>query len=217
MITIRNIPLHVESTASFWHVAGEIEGDIYDVDRVKIEPGDVIIDIGAHIGLFSCYVAAMHPKVLVEAFEPVPDTFVELRRNASHYPNIRTHNLAVDIKEEVVIQHRKEFAYCSSSHYKNDLPGAVKYTCPAISLDDVLRRYSEVKFLKIDCEGAEWDLLLNCTLLSRVKNIGMELHLLDEHKHKLPALKAKLREHFDERNFSVHIVDKENSEGLISA
>ena len=40
-----------------------------------------VLDIGAHIGAFSCRLASMHPGAHVDSFEPSPDTLSYLRRN----------------------------------------------------------------------------------------------------------------------------------------
>jgi len=51
----------------------------YDVPRVPIGPGDVVFDIGAHQGFFSCYAAQRDARVF--AFEPNPESFARLLEN----------------------------------------------------------------------------------------------------------------------------------------
>jgi len=51
----------------------------YDVPGVPIRAGDVVIDIGANQGFFSCYAAFKGARVF--AFEPVPELCQRLREN----------------------------------------------------------------------------------------------------------------------------------------
>lgn len=52
----------------------------YDLDLPGFEP-DFILDVGAHIGLFSLCASARWPKAAILAFEPHPDNAVWARRN----------------------------------------------------------------------------------------------------------------------------------------
>lgn len=51
-------------------VAGELWQDIYGLDAIPFQPGDCVIDIGAHIGLVSMYLAKRWPFLRIHAFEP---------------------------------------------------------------------------------------------------------------------------------------------------
>ncbi len=48
----------------------------------------------------------------------------------------------------------------------------------AISLREALRQFSEIDLLKVDIEGAEYDVFAHATpeILTKVKNILMEVH-----------------------------------------
>jgi hypothetical protein len=51
---------------------------------------------------------------------------------------------------------------------------------------------ADVDLMKIDCEGAEWDLFEDGDSLRRVKEIRMEYHLIDGRS--LDEFKAKVRD-----------------------
>lgn len=51
--------------------------------REQVRPGDVLLDIGANIGLYSLYAAALHPIVEVYAVEPHVPTAASLLRNVA--------------------------------------------------------------------------------------------------------------------------------------
>ena len=66
---------------------------VWDAINTGLSPGAVLLDVGAHIGIFSLKGAvAVGPKGRVISFEPNPETLVELRSNiaASHAGNIIT-------------------------------------------------------------------------------------------------------------------------------
>ena len=47
--------------------------NIYQIQRGDIRDGSVVIDIGAHIGIFSVFAASQAPNVTVYSFEPEPE------------------------------------------------------------------------------------------------------------------------------------------------
>src|SRR5260370_13720390 len=65
-------------------------GHDYDIPRMPIRAGDVVIDIGANYGFFSCYAASKGARVY--AFEPNPMIFEKLQRNiaANHFESLIT-------------------------------------------------------------------------------------------------------------------------------
>lgn len=59
---------------------GEEKLEIYDGDEVAVKPGDVVLDCGANVGVFT-RTALKRGASLVVAIEPAPATVVCLRRN----------------------------------------------------------------------------------------------------------------------------------------
>jgi hypothetical protein len=78
-------------------VAGEMEDDCYGLDRIDFAPGDVVLDVGAHVGLFAAYVGLRHPGVAVHSFEPFPDTFKLLRETVerNRVSNVRIYPFGI--------------------------------------------------------------------------------------------------------------------------
>lgn len=70
----------------------ELEG-AYENEVVKVEKNDVVLDLGANIGMFSCVAAAKGKHVY--AFEPVPQIISYLEENACLYDNITIAEYAV--------------------------------------------------------------------------------------------------------------------------
>lgn len=59
--------------------------DHYFRHGVRVGPDDVVVDVGANIGLFMLAIHWRCPEARVYAFEPIPYTFEALRRNARRY------------------------------------------------------------------------------------------------------------------------------------
>ncbi|MCU0286863.1 MAG: FkbM family methyltransferase, partial [Acidobacteria bacterium] len=57
----------------------------YLKNNIRLEDGDVVIDIGANIGMFSLFVAHHYNNIKLYSFEPSPDTFEVLKTNLALY------------------------------------------------------------------------------------------------------------------------------------
>jgi FkbM family methyltransferase len=52
---------------------------------MKLEKDDIVVDIGAHVGIFAILVALMYPEAKVYAFEPLPANFYFLQKNIARH------------------------------------------------------------------------------------------------------------------------------------
>src|SRR5262245_19510293 len=66
------------------------EDQLYFQSGISVSPGDVILDVGANIGVFSLCAATQGARVY--AFEPIPSTFAVLELN------VRLHGLESVVK-----------------------------------------------------------------------------------------------------------------------
>ncbi|MEO3876738.1 amino acid adenylation domain-containing protein, partial [Nonomuraea sp. B12E4] len=83
------------------------EGEEYLRNGIAIPEDACVFDVGAHIGMFTLYVAARAPKGVVHSFEPIPDLFQVLALNAElHGVNARLHPMGLSDTAGTV-----EFAY----------------------------------------------------------------------------------------------------------
>lgn len=132
---------------------GEIfEPAVADAYRVADFPADLIVDIGANIGSFSCRAARSHPEASVYAFEPNPDAARQARAN---FALNRVEN--VHLVESPVTQDGREVVL-----HLDPSPGSVsivlmgegpKVAMPSVTLDHVPFRKASAAFIKMDCEG----------------------------------------------------------------
>jgi methylase of polypeptide subunit release factors len=78
-------------------VLREVGSGDYRLDELKFENGDVIVDVGANVGVISILLAKMNPGAKIYAFEPVPRTYRTLMKNiaANKVTNITAVNKAL--------------------------------------------------------------------------------------------------------------------------
>ncbi|WP_408072057.1 FkbM family methyltransferase [Butyrivibrio sp. JL13D10] len=134
-----------------------IDEGAYKYDCVDISKGDVVIDAGANLGVFSAIAACKGAKKCY-AFEPMTKNFQYLERQAIEYESIIPIKLALD-KER-----RKTKISCNGSEsslfIKNSGQPAEEIEC--ITLDEFAEnnKLSSVDFIKADIEGAECNMIL---------------------------------------------------------
>ena len=164
--------------------------------------GQVVVDVGAHIGAFSI-LAAEGGARRVLAFEPGAENFRLLGVNAARHPAIETAHAAVwrSDRDEPLL------AWRASTNARNTGGGTVvagraiagvpvsegeRDDVAAIALDAILERAGTVGLLKIDAEGSEYPILATSRRLDRVQAIVGEWHDVDgvDASMALPGLAA---------------------------
>ena len=152
----------------------------------------VVIDLGAHIGLYSL-LAAHHSAAIIHAYEPQTENFLLLVKNIARnnlQERIHPHMLAVAGKAGP----RKLFldqGNNTGGHSINQKPvGSSEYitvecvTLPQV-LDEVLgAEKPERCMVKIDVEGAEGEILLNTPpgYLDKIDAMIVEFHRYGQYK-----------------------------------
>jgi FkbM family methyltransferase len=186
----------------------------------KIEDQDVVIDIGANVGLFSVLAANLAHKGRVYSFEPVRENFERLNSNIklNDIRNITTENKGVSDKKKKATIHLIEHSGGHSLSLnkikllQEKTSATQKIEC--ISLKDVFDKYKikRCNFLKLDCEGEEYKILtaLPPTYFERIDKIALEFHhpVVDE---------LKLAKHLVKNNFNVTISNFGGKLGMIYA
>ena len=74
-----------------------IQQNTYLQNGISLREGDVIVDVGANIGLFSCYLASLFESVQIHSVEPIPAIYEKLKLNAAIFgpDNIHAHNIGL--------------------------------------------------------------------------------------------------------------------------
>ena len=177
-------------------VYGTWEPEVFRAVTATVKPGMTVIDIGAHIGyytlLFSKYVG---PNGYVFSFEPLPGNYALLQKNIllNNLQNVHPLNQAVFLRtQEIVITVPDEQPNPGSGSMYTE-KGAKQYHVDAVSLDDYCEKSAiRPDLLKIDVEGAEYDVLMGAVnTIDRCRpKLLIELHHFDGNlaAHPVPDL-----------------------------
>ena len=148
-----------------------------------IEDDYVVFDIGANIGAFTMF-AAFHAKNgKVYSFEPEKESFGLLFENThlNDFKNIRMINKAVSNKTGTSDFYLSDDNAGGHSLYSCRADKKVKV--PTVSFEEFIKKnkISKIDFLKMDCEGGEYDILYNCSdeTFKKIRHIAMECHKID--------------------------------------
>jgi len=129
---------------------------------IRIEENSVVIDIGAHIGLYTIPIAKIAKNGFVVAIEPNPDNFKCLIENIrlNSLRNVITLNIAAwndDCELNLFRGYSSAWHSVIRSRYVTDQTVRVR----AKKLDDVVKELglNKITLIKIDVEGAEFQVL----------------------------------------------------------
>jgi FkbM family methyltransferase len=146
------------------------------------KPGDVVVDVGAHIGLFTLRILKEEPRCRVVALEPSPENFSCLNQNLALLgpdAQVELHQLGIGgefgrIKMQEIPTNRSTDARVVSAE-QND-PNSVGVV-PLSHLFE-LARAETISLLKMDAEGAEHAAFSTAAaeVFPRIERIVMEYH-----------------------------------------
>jgi FkbM family methyltransferase len=142
-----------------------------------IQNYDLAFDIGTNVGGFS---NAYHDKFKkIIAIEAHPLTYNIAKQNLSPYKHIQVINNAVsnvDNKETSLYLHSNgDSGSTSLVKLPSNQSLDKMYTINTISYPSLVAKYGTPQYMKIDCEGGEYNFLINQDL-SGVEFIAIEIH-----------------------------------------
>jgi FkbM family methyltransferase len=188
-----------------------IYGEYSKVPEYRVREGDIVLDAGAFVGLYTLSVA--DKASLVIAVEPNPASYIFLTNNIkinNLNSKIITYNVALGDFEGNAILYVEDWLAGSSTlfdfwhiYYGHSLKIPVK----VVKLDNILKNVGidRVDLMKIDVEGAELMVLRGAMdhLKRRlIKRLIMEIHLdvisvkevkdfLEKHGYKVELLETR--------------------------
>jgi FkbM family methyltransferase len=136
----------------------------------------VIVDIGANIGVFSKLCSMLFPDADIYAYEPNPKALKWLAQNAE--------GTRIGVIPSAVGEHSGRVSLdtsCDSTIGRVVEAGDLTVDCLAAS---EVAEGREIGLLKIDCEGSEFSILQDLSLLERTQELRLEFHLFDGHSLK---------------------------------
>ena len=189
--------------------------------KFAIKDNFIVIDVGANIGSFSIFAGKSAQKIEVFSYEPVKENFGLLLENIkiNNLQNVKPFNLALSNqrgKKKIYINKSDSGAYsflAAHSFFNFNKKYYLEVGC--ITLKDVfeLNKIGKCNFLKIDVEGAEYEILFNTP-----KEIFRKIHLICLEFH--DALTAPKYTHQDLMSFLTDLnfeVKKHNKFNLLYA
>jgi len=166
----------------------------YAKKNFDIKSSDTVIDVGAHIGLFTLYASQSCKIGNIYSYEPVKENFEILKENMNinNLKNVKIFNLAVSNSNSTItlFMNNDESGHSMFSESSENI--IVKSTSLMKIFDD--NKIKECNFLKLDCEGAEYEIIekLPSTYFEMIEKIIIEYHMVDSHPELLEKLQNKL-------------------------
>jgi FkbM family methyltransferase len=151
----------------------------------RLDPSSVktVLDIGANIGVAAIFFCRQFPNAEVHAFEPEPGNCEVLRANAAASSRIRLHPFALGAEDgELTLFHSADAGNEGGfgAHNAAGIDTGRAQTVPVRHSGRALEGLGihSVDVIKIDTEGAEWEILtsLDAQMLRSVRVIMGELH-----------------------------------------
>lgn len=168
-----------------------------------VRPGDVVVDLGACVGFFTCHALDRGAKKIY-AVEPNRDHLKTLIRNTADYYIDHGESPVIPIHASIGIQDRYNLG-----HY-----GGLQ-DAPRISFYDFVYKYKlhNIDYLKIDIEGGEFGIFIRENiqyLRHHVKHIAVEVHLdaFREAPYEWMNLRDNVLQNFNLNG--IHFLEKED-------
>lgn len=147
---------------------------------------EVVLDIGAHIGSFASMWKRRNPASRIVCVEANPDNWECLVANVEGYATV----------VRAACTYEKEFQFCNSicengtatgggyiaprGNPVSDVYRLEERTIVGMTIEDILEMTGlagqVIHLLKLDCEGSEYSILANSTVLPRTRFIVGEYH-----------------------------------------
>ncbi|WP_027000175.1 FkbM family methyltransferase [Eisenibacter elegans] len=163
--------------------------EIYQRENYRFKasrPQPIIIDCGANIGLSVIYFKTLYPDAQIWAFEADPDIFQLLAYNteALALKEVTLQQCAIWHKNEPIlfVQEGGFSGQVLTDSQQKDQATTVE----AVRLADYLADFEYIDFLKIDIEGAEYEVVKDCVdQLHKVAHLFIEYHSSLMHPQRL--------------------------------
>ena len=136
-----------------------------------------VLDIGAHVGIFGLAVRNRYPQTKLHAYEPNPtlEQYLKVQAKVGQFDYFME---AVGLEDGKVVLAINDNSVWTRS--KIDPTGDI----PQIAFRRALARLGgSADLVKLDCEGAEWQILQDHQAWQSVRNLTMEYHLWPNQTH----------------------------------
>jgi FkbM family methyltransferase len=168
------------------------------MDYGLVKENGTVIDVGANIGAFSLFAAKMGAQK-VFAYEPNKEAFEVLElniinNNMQHI--IFPYNFALYGKENLTLKFPKESSPYNKFCDDNDNQSYELVSTTTLQYIIDINKIDFIDFLKIDCEGCEFD-----TFFKSPKSVFLKINKIMMEYHQGPM--KELIEYLEDHGFSV--------------
>jgi FkbM family methyltransferase len=167
----------------------------------SIPSGATVVDIGANAGYFTLFAVSCFADSQIFSFEPVPVNYAQLERhhNLNSSRRIKCFPKAVAGQAgEVNLSFDSNDSFTTSAtifKQADQQKDSIKVPCLTLSQVFDENNINKCDLLKMDCEGAEYDILYNCPpdYFQRIDQIAMEVHNGENENQNIETLESFLR------------------------
>jgi FkbM family methyltransferase len=146
-----------------------------------------ILDVGGNVGFFSLAARSCFPEARIHSYEPNPQMQPHLLNNTGSL-SIQVHPEAIGAQDGWIELDAENGSLLAKTVVSKN--GHIKQTAMATA---IARMGGSVDLLKLDCEGAEWELFADKTIWPSIRRLTMEYHLWASPGLDVPGLIRILR------------------------
>jgi FkbM family methyltransferase len=135
-----------------------------------VPPPEVIVDLGANVGFASAHFRHLYPEAVIVAVELNPDNVDYAARNLA--------SARCDLVNAAIWTNNGSVRWNGTTKDAFKVAADGSHSVEAVTIDKLLddRGLQRANFVKMDVEGAEWQLLHKPGFLDRIDSIVIEVH-----------------------------------------
>jgi FkbM family methyltransferase len=177
---------------------------VHNALKPYLKNAKIGIEIGAHIGIFSVFAAYQSPDLTLYAFEPAANNLELLKENISlNHLNERIlpqpYAICGTVGEREFYLPKESGLYSLNEKYAQNFGEYQKITVQCKTLENFFKEknISFCDFIKMDCEGGEYEILYSAPeeILAKIGVMSIEYHKGGDVK--------ELQQHLEKNGFDV--------------
>ena len=193
----------------------------------NMQPGQTVLDVGAHIGYFSTLFSRLVGDTgSVVAIEPSPETVQVLRKNCAQCSNIQVKHAAVsehegDLPFFIFPSFYSEYNSFSIERYVSE-PWFEQYPPKTVNVTTIqLSHFCEQRqilpdWIKIDVEGVEFQVLQTIESLLQQTRASVIVEVVLPKSESERSIVKQIQEFFQELNYSTFAIQSEGKLHAVS-
>lgn len=169
----------------------------YDKKRFNYRLGNgIVFDVGGYKGDYTAELLKTNPDITSYIFEPVSEFANNLKTRFNNTPKVKVFNIGLsNITKQLEISLDDD----GSSFHKKSLSNKKEYA-QIIDFKDFVdeNKIAHIALLKLNIEGAEYDLLeriINSNCINKIDHVLVQFHDIDEYStqrmHKLQEMLSR--------------------------